>query len=66
MSEVDREDDPAARYVKAAADAVGIAIAPEHVDGVVDNMRRLAVMAALVEGLPLSDEVEPAPVFSHE
>jgi hypothetical protein len=60
--------DPAAlaAYVDAAARALDLPIAPDHLPGVVANFQRLAVAAALVEGLALGPGVEPAPRFGHD
>lgn len=50
-------------YVKAAAEAVGLPIAPEYLAGTVLNFQRSAALAKLVMDFPLPLEVEPAPVF---
>lgn len=54
------------RYVDAAAAACGVPIDPGHRPGVVANFERLAEAAALVAGLELGPEVEPAPRFAHD
>ncbi len=51
-------------YIDAAADLIGLALAPEHRPGVKLNLERIAEMAALVMEFPLPDECEPAPVFT--
>ena len=50
-------------YVDAAAALIGLPLDPAHRPGVVLNLERIAQMAALVNGFPLPDETEPAPVF---
>ena len=55
-----------AAYVGAAARALDLPIAPGHLPGVIATSERLAAAAALVEGLPLGPEVEPAPRFGHD
>jgi hypothetical protein len=54
------------RYVDEAAAAIGVPLDPAHRPGVVANFERLAQAAALVEGLDLGPEVEPAPRFGHD
>lgn len=51
-------------YVEQASRLVGVAIAPEHHPGVVENMATLAHVADLVMGFPLPETIEPAPVFN--
>ena len=51
-------------YVDAAAALVGLPLDPEHRPGVVLNLERIAVLAALLMAFPLPDDTEPAPVFS--
>jgi hypothetical protein len=50
-------------YVLAAAKAIGMPIAPEHLAGVVMNFQRTAQFAALVNAFALSESLEPAAVF---
>ena len=50
-------------YMDAAAMLIGLPIAPEQRQGVVQNLERIAQMAALVEAFPLPDEIEPSPMF---
>lgn len=50
-------------YARQAAAALDLAIAPEHLPGVVENLRIVHRMAQLVMGFPLPDDEEPAPVF---
>ena len=50
-------------YLDAAATLIGLPIDPEYRNGVVENLARIAQMAALVEAFPVPEEVEPAPVF---
>jgi hypothetical protein len=55
-----------AAYVEAAATAAGLALTPEQRPGTLMNFARIASMAALVNGLPQDETVEPAPVFRHD
>lgn len=50
--------------VDAQSAAIGLPIPPQHRDGVIINMERIAQMAELVTAFPLAPEDEPAPVFS--
>ena len=50
-------------FVKRAAHAVGLELAPSHVPGVVRYFTMIAGMAESVAGFPLEAEAEPAPVF---
>ena len=50
-------------YLDAAAALVGLPIAADYRPGVLLNLERLAAMAALVEGAPLDQEAEPAPIY---
>jgi hypothetical protein len=50
-------------YVDRIAQAIDLPLAPEHRPGVVDNFVRIAAIAQLVTEFPLSDTIEPAPVF---
>lgn len=59
----DAEAFDAEAYVAQASRLVGMAIAPEHHPGVVENMAILAQVADLVMSFPLPETVEPAPVF---
>jgi hypothetical protein len=45
------------------AGVMGLAIAPEWRQSVLDNLAATAAIAALVLSFPLDDHVEPAPVF---
>lgn len=54
------------RYVDAVAAVCGLPIDPAHRPGVVANFARLAEAAALLAGLELGPEVEPAPRFAHD
>ncbi len=51
-------------YVEQASRLVGVAIAPDHRPGVIENMAILAQVAALVMDFPLPETIEPAPVFN--
>ena len=48
-------------YVKAAAVALELPIAPAHLPGVIVNFERLAGIAALVNDFPLGPDDEPGP-----
>ena len=50
-------------YADQAAALLRLPIDPAHRPGVLANLRLAARMAALVEGLPLGRDDEPAPVF---
>ena len=47
----------------AAAGLLGLTVEPAWREPVLANLRVLQAAAALVEGFPLPDEAEPAPVF---
>ncbi|MGB3495248.1 MAG: DUF4089 domain-containing protein [Elainellaceae cyanobacterium] len=51
-------------YVEQASLAIGLAIAPDHKPGVVENMEALYNVAQLVMAFPLPKTVEAAPVFN--
>jgi hypothetical protein len=53
----------AERYLDPAAEALGLAIAPEHRPGVVRYLQLAASMAALVTDFPLGRDDEAANVF---
>ena len=50
-------------YCDAAAALLGLTIDPAWRAPVLANLRVLREAAALLEGFPLPDEAEPAPVF---
>lgn len=50
-------------YVKRTAQALGLEIAPEHLAGVVANLRRIAEIATPVLGVETAIEDEPAPIW---
>ena len=50
-------------YVDAAAAVLGLPLAPEHRPGVLRYFALAAEMAALVDGLPLAVQDEPAAAF---
>ena len=54
-------DDP---QLDALASLVGLEIAPAHRAGTLDNLQRIAALAALFMEFPLPPEIEAAPVFS--
>jgi hypothetical protein len=55
--------DQMSAYIAAAAAAIDLPIAPEHMPGVLENFERLAGIAAQVDAFPLAPENEPAPVW---
>jgi hypothetical protein len=54
----------AARFLDAAAPALGLAIGAECRPGVLANLARNHEVAQLVMAFPLADEAEQAPVFT--
>ena len=50
-------------YVIAAAKALELPIAPEHLPGVVANLQRIAAIAEPLNMTPLAPEDEAAPVW---
>ncbi|MCU0536356.1 MAG: DUF4089 domain-containing protein [Hydrococcus sp. Prado102] len=52
-----------ANYVKQAAQLLDLPIAPEYLPGVVDNLTKMAAIAALVTEFNLPQEIEAAPIF---
>lgn len=56
-------DDARAAYVDAAAQMMGLPIAPAHRAGVLRYFALAESMAEMVNGLPLSNADEPAPQF---
>ena len=55
--------DEMSNYIVAAAAALELPIAPEHMPGVMANFERLAAIAAHVNAFDLAPEDEPAPVW---
>jgi len=55
--------DPQEAYVKAAAQALGVPIAAEHLPGVLRFFALATLMSEQVMGLPLTPADEPANVF---
>lgn len=49
--------------IDAAAPVLQLEIAPEHRDGMKENLKVAAKMAVLVESVKLDDDAEPAPVY---
>ncbi len=47
----------------AMAPVLGLSIDADWRDGVVANLVTLAAMAKLVEGVPLDEHIDPAPVY---
>lgn len=59
--------DPAiAALVDAQAAAIGLPLDAAHRPGTIQNMELIAAMAKLVMDFPLPQDIEPAPVFSHD
>ena len=52
--------------VDASAAVLDLPIAEEHKPGVLANFERIAHMTRLVMEFPIGEEVELAPVFSHD
>ena len=50
-------------YVIAAAQAIELPIAPEHLPGVVANLQRIEAIAAALDAAALGPEDEAAPVW---
>ena len=50
-------------YVVAAAKALELPIAPEHLPGVVANLQRIAAIAESLDAIALAPEDEAAPVW---
>ncbi|HEX4296832.1 MAG TPA: DUF4089 domain-containing protein [Devosia sp.] len=50
-------------WIDAMAPVLRLDIAPEHRPGVKANLKTAAKMAALLEKVPLDDDVKPAPVY---
>ncbi len=50
-------------HARAVAATIGLPLHPEHLPGIVMNLRLAARMAALVEGIALTPADEAAPVF---
>jgi len=57
----DRAD--VARHADETAAALGLPLAADHRDGVLDNLAILLTASRLFMEFPLPDEIEPAPVF---
>jgi hypothetical protein len=50
-------------WIDAMAPVLRLDIAPEYRPGVKANLKTAAKMAALLEKVPLDDDVKPAPVY---
>ncbi|WP_414527986.1 DUF4089 domain-containing protein [Nodularia chucula] len=50
-------------YVEEVALLLGLQLGDEYIDGVVQNFEIISAIAQLVNEFPLSEDVEPAPVF---
>lgn len=57
-------DEQLAAFMDATAPLLGLRIEPAWRDAVRANLAVTFRMSALVDGFPLPDEAEPAPVFS--
>lgn len=53
-------------HMYSAAQLLQLPLSDAHAPGVLQNLERIAAMAALVNEFVLHEEVEPAPVFRHE
>lgn len=51
------------QYLKSAARALELEIAPEHLPGVMANLQRMTQIAAPALGIEPDVDVEPAPVW---
>ena len=51
------------QYVEQTAQLLNLPVVPEYRDTVVENFARIAAIANLVIDFPLSEDIEPAPVF---
>lgn len=54
--------DPA-EYVDQMAMLLNLQLDPKHRQGVIDNFERIIPIAQLVNEFPLSEAIEPAPIF---
>lgn len=50
-------------YVDAQATVIGLSLTPEQRAGVIVNLERIAQIAAVADGVPLTDTDESAAVF---
>lgn len=50
-------------YVIQAAQLLDLPVAPEYLPGVVENITKMAAIAALVIEFDLPQEIEAAPIF---
>ena len=50
-------------HVDTVSASIGLDIAPEYRQGVIDNFARIAMVAGLVFAHPIGEEAEPAPRF---
>lgn len=53
-------------HMHSASAMLALPIATSHEAGVMQNLQRIAAMAALVNEFVLEDDIEPANVFRHE
>ena len=51
------------QWIDAMAPVLGLTVAPEQRAGVKANLKTAAKMAALLDKVPVKDEIEPAPVY---
>jgi len=62
-AEATQQDDAINALVTAGAQALGLTLDPAWHAGIEFNLQLILHHAALVEGFPLSNDAEPAPVF---
>ena len=53
-------------HMHSASAMLALPIAASHEPGVMQNLQRIAAMAALVNEFVLEEDIEPANVFKHE
>jgi Protein of unknown function (DUF4089) len=64
MAQVPQTSEPLGRYVEETAATMGVAIAPGDLPVVIAIFANLARVAQPLLAIPLSETVEPAPVFA--
>jgi len=60
---IQNERDPVAALLEASAQALGLTLEPAWHDGIAFHLRLIFEHAARIDGFPLPDDTEPAPVF---
>ena len=58
-----RRPDQVTEFVEQTASAIGLAIRPEHLPGVLENTVRIHTLAQLFLEFPIAEDVEDAGVF---